>query len=1036
MTAVAGHCTDFISDALHYTVTDEAAMTVCADSLVDREITDLTIPETVENEGKTYTVTAVRVYMASSQQMSGTYYCAVTNVVIPKTVTDIIRIGQKEGEGYNPSNIRRTITFAEGSQLKTIHDRAFYQLGAGTLSLPPSVEAIGDEAFYEAKITSVKIPEKIKKINKNIFSGISSISHIDLGNIEEIDDSAFCGLSTLTDVSMEKVKHIGYRAFYGCDRLRPNLPETLESVYGEAFTMKFGQLSLPASVDTIGNYAFNANEIYPQGAVPARLAPGAFYTNSPANTVKPVVKVDISLFKTYFEAPMWKDYPVSITPFEVGTVRYSVVGMSYDDSGAFMRGQVHVQQAWQKEDETVVIPATIECCGLTFAVTGIDNYSLSNVYNLEVNAPVETLGKQGRGIWNVRSIKLPPTLKRIEDQTFYFSSLTEIDLPESLEYIGNSAFAICQGLESVNIPASVKTIGENAFQYCIYITTATMSAEEIGAGAFSNCRMLETLTLNEGVKKIGKEIISGTERLKELYLPASVEQIGYVNAYTTGYTDTVMLICRDSRCEAIRVSEANPYYKDIDGVLFNKAGTSLLQYPCGRTVSHYDVPAGVSVIGAYAFSHCMGLNSVKLPEGLRSIRDSAFDLTGLSSTVTLPESLDSLGNNSFRESSSVPSSFPVLQLNSPVPPKVRVSRELENTELNEAYLDKNAPLKEVRYVCVPAEAYEAYKSDKFWGRFNLVTEVKNTDGNFIFEPTADGKAELVGCYKALEGCVTVPATAGIDGSDRTVAIIGKRAFYNNSAITEVILPETVEEIADSAFYGCSSLQTINVLQNPAEAAQNATRAPYRTAAQTTALRRVGTKALYGVAIKSLYIPEHAMLTLPGCIRTDSLQKIEVDVLNPYYSAKDGVLYNAAMDSMLIWPSAKKSVSFILPETVKTISGGVFISLTGSYFPSYVYVFAPVPPENNGGFSTGFSTLYVRESSLEAYQNAPCWENYGKIVGMSDDEIEQFITGIDGVRAGTGGKAAHGDVYHTLGGVRVKVPAKGIYIHNGRKVVNR
>lgn len=1030
MTAVAAHCTGFVSGALRYAVTDEAAMTVCADSLTDNTLTELIIPETVENDGKTYTVTAVDIKLGSRRYVDfSSKRCKVDSIAIPRTVTDIICL-RDNGNGR-----RCKVTFAEGSQLKAIHAEAFLEFNIPEIDLPASVETIGEKAFQDSRIEEINI-SNVKKIAPNTFNGCSSLTYADLGNAEEISDSAFYDCRNLTSVTMNNVRHVGYQAFTRCESLNIyQLPKTLESIYGYAFPSQRRTITLPASVDTVGYYGICADEIYPQGDVPARIDPNAFGYN-------PTICVDAPLFKTYSEAPVWKDLSLKVAPFEVGNVTYEGIA----------DGEVAVKEVHQTmADELIVIPATVEYGGFTFAVTKINDYSLENALNLEINAPVETLGFQtergerpsGSG-WRIRSIKLPSTLKRIEDYTFHASRLREIDLPESLEYIGESAFGKCDDLKSISIPASVKTIGENAFRYCRYITTATVSAEEIGEGAFSNCRMLETLTLNEGVKKIGTEIISGTERLTELYLPASVEKIGTSTTYTTGYTDTKMLICRDSKCEAIRVSEANPYYKDIDGVLFNKAGTSLFEYPCGRKAGHYDVPAGVSVIDAYAFSHCMELHSVGLPEGLRSIRNSAFDLTGLCSTVTLPESLDSLGCNSFWEyNSSIPPSFPVLRLSSQVPPKVRISLELENTEPNDNYLSQKTPIKDVRYVCVPAEAYEAYMSDKFWSRLNIVTEF-DTDGNFVYEPVADGKTELVGCHKAVEGSVNVPATVSIDGSDNTVAIIGKRAFCNNSAITEAILPETVEEIADSAFYGCTALRSINILQNPAETAQNAAHAPYQATAQKSALKRIGASALYDTALESLYIPEHTMLTMPHCIFTDSLRKIEVDALNPYYRAEDGVLYNAAMDTLLIYPSAKETTVFILPETVTALG---YLDSTpgfrdkwwiwsGNYgnVPANCYVFAPTPPENHSGFYDRNATLYVRTSALEAYQNTEYWSYFGNIVGMSDEEIEQFVTGINGVHAdGICPEAADG-TYYTIGGMSVKAPAKGLYIHDGRKVV--
>jgi hypothetical protein len=58
-------------------------------------------------------------------------------------------------------------------------------------------------------------------------------------------------------------------------------------------------------------------------------------------------------------------------------------------------------------------------------------------------------------------------------------------------------------------------------------------------------------------------------------------------------------------------------------VLFNKAKTTLIQYPAGKSGS-YDIPAGVTVIGDNAFYGCSALTGVSIPAGVTSIGDYAF----------------------------------------------------------------------------------------------------------------------------------------------------------------------------------------------------------------------------------------------------------------------------------------------------------------------------------------------------------------------------------------------------------------------------
>jgi hypothetical protein len=59
---------------------------------------------------------------------------------------------------------------------------------------------------------------------------------------------------------------------------------------------------------------------------------------------------------------------------------------------------------------------------------------------------------------------------------------------------------------------------------------------------------------------------------------------------------------------AITVGPGNPAYSSEDGVLFDLAKSTLIQYPGGKGGS-YTIPASVTTIGIYAFSYCSSLTS-------------------------------------------------------------------------------------------------------------------------------------------------------------------------------------------------------------------------------------------------------------------------------------------------------------------------------------------------------------------------------------------------------------------------------------------
>jgi hypothetical protein len=90
----------------------------------------------------------------------------------------------------------------------------------------------------------------------------------------------------------------------------------------------------------------------------------------------------------------------------------------------------------------------------------------------------------------------------------------------------------------------------------------------------------------------------------------------------------------------------NPTYISVDGVLFTKNRSTLVQYPLAKQGDAYAIPNGVTTIGVGAFDGCIGLTSVTIPNSTIEIRESAFGGTSLTS-VTIPSGVTKIGFNAF-----------------------------------------------------------------------------------------------------------------------------------------------------------------------------------------------------------------------------------------------------------------------------------------------------------------------------------------------------------------------------------------------------
>jgi hypothetical protein len=218
-------------------------------------------------------------------------------------------------------------------------------------------------------------------------------------------------------------------------------------------------------------------------------------------------------------------------------------------------------------------------------------------------------------------VSIPSTIHglpvvNIDNYAFYQSAVSSVTIPSSVTNIGSSAFAYCRSLTSITIPGSVTTIG---------------------TAAFGSCNALATATISPGVVTIRPNAFAST-RLSSVTIPNSVTNIG-TTLGTTVFTGSTMLT-------TISVEPANPAYSSLNGVLYNKERTVLLEYPHGK-MGAFTIPHGVTALGNNGFYAHQGLTSVTIPDGLTSIGLSAFAYCGSLTNVMLPDSITNIGNSAF-----------------------------------------------------------------------------------------------------------------------------------------------------------------------------------------------------------------------------------------------------------------------------------------------------------------------------------------------------------------------------------------------------
>jgi hypothetical protein len=283
---------------------------------------------------------------------------------------------------------------------------------------------------------------------------------------------------------------------------------------------------------------------------------------------------------------------------------------------------------------------------------------------------------------------IPNTVTSIGYQAFNMATgLTTVAFQATSQVttIGGSAFRDASNLTSITIPNSVTSIGDLAFYAATSLTSVTFEAPSrvttIGF-AFQGATSLASIAIPSSVNSLSNYVLSGTTSLASITVDAAnpnykdIDGVLYNKAgstliqYPVGNTRTDYTLPSSvtnigsgfssaANLTNITVDAANPNYKDIDGVLYNKAGSTLIQYPARNSRTDYTLPSSVTDIGS-GFSSAANLTSITVDAAnpsYKGVDGVLFDTTGATliaypvgsprTSYETPSSVTSIGYNAF-----------------------------------------------------------------------------------------------------------------------------------------------------------------------------------------------------------------------------------------------------------------------------------------------------------------------------------------------------------------------------------------------------
>ena len=648
------------------------------------------------------------------------------------------------------------------------------------------------------------------------------------------------------------------------------IPEGVTEISGYAFSAaQITSVSLPASLNAIGTQPFYGTKFLTQFTV--------------ASSNAALTSLDGVLFESVGNGALLSAYPAN------------------------------------RDASTYTTPTSVSIAGASKTVTSIKTYAFQGAQKLTTLNISEGVTTLHYGI--------------AESATL----LSSINLPDSYTVMSESAFADANALTSIAISDLVTSIGETYFYGIRNLSSITVDnnnayyssidgvlfdklqsklitypqgktgsnyavrdgVTHIGSGAFRNSKFT-SVSIPEGVTHIESGAFLGS-RVESISLPDSLIEIAS-QAFQSSELMTVTIpinvstmgkyaFTQASKLTSITVDGENQNYSSIDGVLFDKLQSKLIAYPIGNPAASYTIPSGVQTIGEDSFMSAPNLTSVVIPTDISTIESDAFTCAYyLTSFIFLgdapPAAADTVSSSDCAVSEPkayIKSGNATFTLLDGKWKGLTVSEfdHFVNFDSKGGSAVGLSPFVIDGNVSAPTAPTRTGYGFIGWSTTNSVSE-GGTAVTFPYTPGVTSDVTLFANW-FRDGNYECSTGAWTDQTTDTYSIYGGVVSNGSACSRDVVIPEGVISLSESAFWYSQLLETI---------------------ALPASVREIGNTAF-----------QDSLL----------LENINVDPANASFASVDGVLFNKALTQLEAYPAGKPGASYTVPASVEIIDDRSFIS---------------------------------------------------------------------------------------------------------------